>query len=184
MGPLGLRQDLVIEVSGEFYTVRGDLDLRAWLSALHEPLPLLAVLPFREAQALNRRSYDNDDDVDVQDFADGWHEALKAATGMDWWVAERLMLALVGDWSELAGMLLLKGIDALTAPPDMVLSALLAMALEGRDDKERRKFLTQLTTPPVPPRGAPRGARPGFSPEEQGAAFLAAQNARTAGMRT
>lgn len=189
MNPLdliGLREPRVIEVAGVLYTVEVH-PLKTWVAAMHEPLPVLAVLPFLEAQELNRRSYDNEDEVDVSDFAEGWQQALTAATGMQWWVAERLLHALVTDWAELAGALALKGIDALTSPPDLVLSALLAMAVEGMSTKDRRKFEMDLYKPPLPPPGAARAAKtepPGFSSAEQGAAFLAARGARTTGIRT
>jgi hypothetical protein len=176
---VGLREPHLVDVAGGVYEV-GVHPLRVWMGALLEPLPLLAVLPLAEARVLNSRSYDKYDDIDTPDFAEGWHQALAAATGLDWFVAERLMLALMGDWPELAGRMLLKGIDPLVSPPDLVLHALLAMALEGQDESGRRKFLADLYKAPP---GAPRGERPGFSPEEQAAAFESAVRANTPGVR-
>lgn len=190
MDPLtlaGLREPYLVEVAGGFYTVEVH-PLTTWVAAQTEPLPLLAVLSMPEARELNARTYDRDDDIDVPDLEQGWHDALTAATGMDWWVAERLLAALIGDFAELAGRLHLKGVDALSSPLDVSLHALLAMAVEGASEKERRKFLGDLYKPPMPPAGASKRstkvAPPGFSPEEQGAAFVAAKRAATPGVRS
>lgn len=79
-----------------------------------------------------------------------------------------------GNWSELDGLLLLRGIDLWDMPASRALSVLWAVAMENRDEKERSKLAYQLTRPT--PRRA-RRKRDDFwdGADQDGAAFLAAQ---------
>lgn len=75
---------------------------------------------------------------------------------------------------ELDGILLMRGVDLPALPMRRALSVLWAIALEGRDDKERSKMIAQLTAPSA--RRAARSREDFFAAgyEQDAAAFMLA----------
>lgn len=77
------------------------------------------------------------------------HDALAAASGWNWWEAERLMVSIAHDWKVVGGHLLQHGIRLAAEPLGAVLAATYALATANLSKDDRFSFDARLTAPPV-----------------------------------
>ncbi len=100
------------------------------------------------------------------------HRLSKAVYGQEWFVAQRLSVAAEEHWNLYSAWTVTVGFDPATAPAHRVCSSVLGWLRSGcQEEKDFRKLDSQLYTPPkVAPRKG-RTLRPGFSKEDQAAAW-------------
>jgi hypothetical protein len=137
-----------VTVAGAEYVVE-PADAGTWITAIVGD-PLTGVVPKMlrpadRAEVFNRLLTG---EITNSDLAQAHNDALAVATGREWWVATRLIGAVDTKTGELYGRLLLSGIG-----PHLTIAAwcsgLLAMIMDGRDDKGRMKIEFDLYNPPA-----------------------------------
>lgn len=170
-----IRQPVHLSIAGEPVEVpvrsAGD-----WIASLDTDVPLYEVLSERDARRINALMYDQDSGLDHDMLSQAWKLALSEQSGLPWYVAVRLIQALVAAHPSISGELALRNIDVLTDPLDLVLGAILALVDRGYDKKAKEK--TQRDLWAIPPSEIAKG---GWSAEEESAAFFAAMGKQTAG---
>lgn len=167
-----IRQPVLLSVAGQQIQVPV-CSAGTWIASLATPTPFYELLPLQTARRLNALTYDRDSVLDLEMLNEAWRVALTDQSGLPWYVAVRLMSALVSDHPSISGELALRNIDLITAPLDLVLGAVLALVARGYDKKEREKTQRDLWAPPP-------GQVSGWSADDESAAFLAALSARDA----
>ena len=65
------------------------------------------------------------------------HDALTAASGWNWWEAERLIVSIAYDWKVVGGVLLQHGIRLADEPLGAVLAATYSLATAGLNKEDR-----------------------------------------------
>lgn len=138
----------------------------------HMPLMYAAVHPGDLDRLLDRFD-DDDDDLELADVEPVVEALIEAATGRRWWVAQRLYATLAADWADLDGMLSLRGVDLaeLLQAPARVCSLVYAHLTAGAQPHQLAAFDAKLSRPPA---GLDTRERPVVTPEQEGAAFMAA----------
>lgn len=169
-----LRSPCDIEIGGLLYEVQ-PVPLQAWIRAALEPHPILPLLDFDAARRLMRRVYD--DEVDMDDLVEAWHDALEVFSGLDWWAALRLLQVIADSWSDFAGELVLRGQDALTLPLDAALAAVWTLVKRNTTDDLKLMQLTDQVFK-APPEVAGDEPAPLWTPEDEGAEWLKAAAAQ------
>lgn len=89
--------------------------------------------------------------VPLEDFTDGWREAIGAVTGRPWWVAARLVLSAVhvDNWPIIHGKLMQRGVDLEHVSIGGFCNIVHVMALTAcRNEQERSQYEFELTLPP------------------------------------
>lgn len=101
------------------------------------------------------------------------HHLAKAIYGFDWWVAERLAATADAYWDSFSVWSVTAGFDPAAAPAHRVCSGVLAwMRSSCQEEKDLRRLETQVFAPPtVSPKKRRRASMPGFTPQEQAAAW-------------
>ncbi len=87
--------------------------------------------------------------VSVQQLTTANREALAAASGWKWWVAERLIVSAAAEWRVIGGLLQGAGIDLERVSIGAALSAMYAMAVTNMKKEDRFQFDSQLNAPPI-----------------------------------
>ena len=115
-----------------------------------------------------------DGKIRQRDLTAAAREALAAAAGMKWWIAERMAYLAANSW--LAGELLLRGVDPHRLSLAAYLSAAYRAASRVLDTAKLAKLDMDLERPPA-------GVSPDewFDPEEAARNFLAAMGASAGG---
>jgi len=100
------------------------------------------------------------------------HALAKPIYGFEWWVAGRLAATAEEHWHTFAAWSVTVGFDPGSVAADRLCAGVLAwLSSTCKEEKDARKLEAQLFAPPkaAPRRG--RAALPGFSPQEQAAAW-------------
>jgi len=98
--------------------------------------------------------------------------------GVPWWAAARLCVTAREGWRYFGAWCVQHGVNLSGEPAHRVVSAALAwIASRVEDEKEARKVENDIFLPPKPTGKRRMKAAPGFSPQEQAAAFEAAMAA-------
>lgn len=163
------------EVVAPWSSLLGVLPLVEW----HMPFVTDMVHPGDVDRLLDRFD-DDDDDLTLDDVRPALEALVEAATGRRWWVAQRLYATLAHDWADLDGALTLAGVDLarLLSEPARVCNLMYAQLTAGADAPKLAAFEAKLSRPPA---GVDTRARPVLTPEQEGAAFLAAMATTTGG---
>lgn len=135
-----------VNVGGRVYTIPARPAL-AWVVPMSDQ-DWLGIVPGMIA--------DDDDTFDdlmdegvitVKDCIDAARDAIGSASGMAWWSAVKLTGAITGN-SELAGELVLQGVDASRVSIGAFLQAAYRLLVREAGKKERRKIDADLKRPP------------------------------------
>lgn len=76
----------------------------------------------------------------------------------------------LGNWSQLDGLAVDRGVDLSGLPPDRLVNWVLHVLYEGADEKRRAELDRKLRTPPAGVEGDPGGV---WSADQQAGAFAA-----------
>lgn len=166
----------LFEVVAPWSSLLGVLTLAEW----HMPFIDAMVHP-GDVDRLLDRFEDDDDDLGLADVRPAVEALLERVTGRRWWVAQRLYATLAADWAELDGVLTLgAGVDLveLLEQPARVCNVLYAYLTQGADAPKLAAFDAKLNRPPA---SVNVKARPIITPEQEGAAFMAAMGATQGG---
>lgn len=88
-------------------------------------------------------------EVSRRDIDRANRDALAAASGWKWWIAERLVVSAAAEWRVIGGLLQGAGVDLERMSLGAVLSSLYAMAVTNMKREDRFAFDAQLNAPPV-----------------------------------
>lgn len=161
--------DEVFVVTGCWSALLDHLRYEQW----QRPL-LYDLLGEADADYLDDRLDDPGDTLTLRQLDRVAEGLVEAATGRRWWAAQRLVASVADEWQTLDGVLLLRGVDlaalARTAPGRLC-SVMYALIVEHMTPKDRELFDFKLGRPP---KGVDVRETPVMSPDEQGAAFMAA----------
>lgn len=86
--------------------------------------------------------------VSIEDCVGAARDAVTTATGVPWWVATRLALAIV-ETPEIAAELLLHHVDVETVSIGGLVQTVYRLLVREADKKQRSKIDSQLQVPPV-----------------------------------
>lgn len=138
-----------VDLGGEVYRIP-PLPAAVWFTAVlsGEAVPIVPTLlePADQEAVLDRMLRREITRADV-DRAN--REALGAAAGWKWWVAERLIVSAAAEWRIIGGLLQGAGLDLQRMSLGAVLSAMYAMAVTNMKREDRFAFDAQLNAPPV-----------------------------------
>lgn len=102
--------------------------------------------------------------------------------GVPWWAAARLSATVQQSWRYFGAWAVQHGFNAQGEPAHRLVSAALAwLASRVQDEKEARRVEQEIFTPPKAMSKRRMKAVPGFTPQEQDAAFRAAMAALGSG---
>lgn len=135
-----------VELGGEVYTIPAQPAI-GWLVPIVDQdwlsiIPGLIVTDGDELDELLSEAL-----ITVKDCEHAAQDAVSVVTGMPWWVATRLALAIVGT-PEVAGELVLHNVDAGVASIGALLQAVYRMIVRDADKKQRTKIDHDLVRPP------------------------------------
>lgn len=140
---------IALDVGGRIYTVPA-YAADTWISALISDLNVWAVFPGLLEPEEREAVVDglSDGTMSVADVQKAGFEAVRRASGRPWWEAMRMIGMADAPDGQLVGMLTLKGVNPCTMPLARWLSAVYAIAVQGRDEKELLQFQARLQAPP------------------------------------
>lgn len=102
--------------------------------------------------------------------------------GVPWWAAARVCATVQQSWRYFGAWAVSRGFNPQGEPAHRIVSAGLAwIASRVEDEKEARRVENEIFMPPKPQAKRRMKAMPGFSPQEQDAAFKAAMAALGSG---
>jgi len=140
-----------VELAGWVFTI-APLPAADWVEAV-QARDLAAIFP----GLLRDRELENDvwtmlieGAITREDIVSSAHSALTAAAGRDWWIAERLIAAAMGERASalVLGALVRDGFDFDRRPLGAFLDAAYSFAMEGRDEEQRLRLDMELRNPP------------------------------------
>ena len=160
-------------LDGEEYEIRGPWrHLATTLMSAEWALDTLAALLHPEDhEALLDRFLDPDDGLDTADLEPIVVRLVKAACGVDWWIAGKLLGWAQQNWQEFDGWALARGLDLLPlldTAPARVCSLVYYRLTDGADATARARFDGELSMPP------PSALASASTEEDDADAFMAA----------
>lgn len=154
MSPEGALASLriwAIEVDVGGYTYRiPPQPASEWMSAIlsDEVWPIVpAMLEPEDEELLLDRVLAGE--VTMTDVTRANRDAVAAASGWNWWEAERLVVSAAAEWRVVGGLLHGAGVVVDQVSLGALLSAIYAMAVTNMTKEDRFKFDAQLSAPPV-----------------------------------